>query len=318
VIGAYLGGKLGITGVYGPMIDLKGEAIGLGIILELPMVIVKVQRGGPSTGLPKKTEQADLLQAYYGRNGEAPLPIVSASTPSDCFNAAYEACRIALEHMTPVFLLSDGYIANGSEPWKFPKSADLPSITPKFVPTKTGEDAYLPYKRDENLVRDWAVPGMAGYEHRIGGLEKEVDTGNVSYDPDNHEKMVKIRAEKVAKIADSIPLQVVNNGAEKGDVLLLSWGSTYGVVKTAVKECNEKGLVVGHIHLTYLSPFPKNLGELLKNYTHIIVPEINNGQLVKIIRDEFLVDAKGLNKIKGIPFSTKEIVEAIEQKFELA
>ena len=318
VIGASFGGKLGITASSGPGIALKGEAIGLGIMLELPMVIVNVQRGGPSTGLPTKTEQADLLQAYYGRNGEAPLPIVSASTPSDCFNAAYEACRIALEHMTPVFLLSDGYIANGSEPWKFPKSTDLSSITPKFVPTKTGDDAYLPYKRDENLVRDWALPGMKGYEHRIGGLEKEIDTGNVSYDPENHEKMVKIRAEKIAKIADDIPLQKVNNGAEKGEVLMLSWGSTFGVVKTAVKQCNENGMAVGHIHLTYLSPFPKNLGDLLKNYTHIIVPEINNGQLVKIIRDQFLVDAKGLNKIKGIPFSTKEIVAAIEQKFELA
>tara|TARA_B110000046_G_scaffold112201_1_gene119371 strand:+ start:67078 stop:68922 length:1845 start_codon:yes stop_codon:yes gene_type:complete len=318
VIGAAFGGKLGITASSGPGIALKGEAIGLGIMLELPMVIVNVQRGGPSTGLPTKTEQADLLQAYYGRNGEAPMPIVSASTPSDCFNAAFEACRIALEHMTPVFLLSDGYIANGSEPWKFPTADELPSIRPKFVPVKTTDETYLPYKRDENLVRDWAIPGMKGYEHRIGGLEKEIDTGNVSYDPDNHEKMVKIREEKIAKIADNIPLQIVNNGAEKGDVLMLSWGSTYGVVKTAVKECNAKGMAVGHIHLTYLSPFPKNLGDLLKNYEHIIVPEINNGQLVKIIRDQFLVDAKGLNKIKGIPFSTKEIVEVIEQKFEVA
>lgn len=317
VIGASFGGKLGITASSGPGIALKGEAIGLGIMLELPMVIVNVQRGGPSTGLPTKTEQADLLQAFYGRNGEAPMPIISASTPSDCFNAAYEACRIAIEHMTPVFLLSDGYIANGSEPWKFPNSADLKPITPKFVGEKT-QEPYLPYKRDENLVRDWALPGMVGYEHRIGGLEKEVDTGNVSYDPDNHEKMVKIREEKIAKIADSIPLQEVNNGSEEGDVLLLSWGSTYGVVKTAVKQCNAEGLKVGHVHLTYLNPMPKNLGELLKKYKHIIVPEINNGQLVKIIRDLFLVDAQGLNKIKGIPFSTKEIVEAIQQKLEVA
>lgn len=317
VIGASFGGKLGVTASSGPGIALKGEAIGLGIMLELPMVIINVQRGGPSTGLPTKTEQADLLQAFYGRNGEAPMPIVSASTPSDCFNAAYEACRIAIEHMTPVFLLSDGYIANGSEPWKFPSSKDLTTISPKFVGEKT-EEAYLPYKRDKNLVRDWALPGTAGYEHRIGGLEKEIDTGNVSYDPENHEKMVKIREAKIAKIADSIPLQEVNNGTKEGDILLLSWGSTYGVVKTAVKQCNEEGLKVGHIHLTYLNPMPKNLGELLKNYKHIIVPEINNGQLVKIIRDLFLVDAQGLNKIKGIPFSTKEIVEAIQQKFEVA
>ncbi|MBL4708302.1 MAG: 2-oxoacid:acceptor oxidoreductase subunit alpha [Flavobacteriales bacterium] len=317
VIGASFGGKLGVTASSGPGIALKGEAIGLGIMLELPMVIVNVQRGGPSTGLPTKTEQADLLQAYYGRNGEAPMPIVSASTPSDCFNAAYEACRIAIEHMTPVFLLSDGYIANGSEPWKFPKSADLKPITPKFVGEKTDEQ-YLPYKRDENLVRDWALPGMSGYEHRIGGLEKEIDTGNVSYDPDNHETMVKIREAKIAKIADSIPLQEISNGAEEGDLLILSWGSTYGVVKTAVKQCNQDGLKVGHIHLTYLNPMPKNLGDLLKKYKHVIVPEINNGQLVKIIRDLFLIDAQGLNKIKGIPFSTKEIVEAIQQKFEVA
>jgi len=312
VIGASFGGKLGVTASSGPGIALKGEAIGLGIMLELPMVIVNVQRGGPSTGLPTKTEQADLLQALYGRNGEAPIPIVSASTPSDCFNAAYEACRIAIEHMTPVFLLSDGYIANGSEPWRFPKSSELRPIKPRFIQSKNG-DTYLPYKRDENLVRDWAIPGIPGLEHRIGGLEKEVDTGNVSYDPDNHEEMVKIREGKIQKIAETIPLQQINNGERSGEVLILAWGSTYGVIKTAVEDCLAKGIKVGHVHLNYLSPFPKNLGDIIQQFERIIIPEMNNGQLVKVIRDQFLIDAKGLNKIKGVPFTTKEIVDAIEQ-----
>lgn len=316
VIGASFGGKLGVTASSGPGIALKGEAIGLGVMLELPMLIINVQRGGPSTGLPTKTEQADLLQALYGRNGEAPMPIVSASSPSDCFSAVFEACRIAIEHMTPVFFLSDGYMANGSEPWSFPKGEDLKAIKPKMVDTKKG-GSYLPYERDENLVRDWALPGTAGFEHRIGGLEKEENTGNVSYDPENHQKMVKIREEKIQKIADSIPLQPINNGLESGEVLLLSWGSTYGVVKTAVKHCLKENVKVGHAHLRYLNPFPKNLGEIIKRYDRVIVPEMNNGQLVKIIRDQFLIDAQGLNKIKGVPFSTQEIVDAIMQKSEV-
>lgn len=311
VIGASFGGKLGITASSGPGIALKGEAIGLGVMLELPMVIINVQRGGPSTGLPTKTEQADLLQALYGRNGEAPMPIVSASTPSDCFEAAYEACRISIEHMTPVFFLSDGYIANGSEPWKFPNASALPAIKPRFVEPKTDE-TYLPYKRDENLVRDWATPGSAGYEHRIGGLEKEDETGNVSYDPENHEKMVKIREAKIQKIADFVPLQKINNGLERGEVLILSWGSTYGVIKTAVKECLSDDISIGHAHLRYLNPLPKNLKEIIDNFDTVIIPEMNNGQLIKIIRDKFLVDAKGLNKIKGVPFSTQEIVDSIK------
>lgn len=316
VIGASFGGKLGVTASSGPGIALKGEAMGLGVMLELPMVIINVQRGGPSTGLPTKTEQADLMQAIYGRNGEAPMPVIAAASPSDCFPMVYEACRISIEHMTPVMFLSDGYVANGSEPWRFPKADELASIKPRFI--KTGEEEYLPYKRDEMLVRDWAVPGTAGKEHRIGGLEKEDLTGNVSYDPENHEKMVKIRQAKVDKIADYIPLQKVNNGASSGDVLVLSWGSTYGVVKNAVKECVDEGLSVGHIHLRYLNPLPKNLGELLKGYKKIIVPEMNNGQLVKIIRDKFLVDAKAINKIKGIPFTTPEIVNAIKGEEVLA
>lgn len=312
VIGASFGGKLGVTASSGPGIALKGEAIGLGVMLELPMLIINVQRGGPSTGLPTKTEQADLLQALYGRNGEAPMPIVSASSPSDCFSAVFEACRIAIEHMTPVFFLSDGYIANGSEPWSFPKSENLSSITPRMVDTKKG-GSYLPYERDENLVREWALPGTAGFEHRIGGLEKEENTGNVSYDPENHQKMVKIREEKIQKIADSIPPQEVNNGVESGAVLVLSWGSTYGVVKTAIKHCLAQDLKVGHVHLRYLNPLPKNLGDILSRFDRILIPEMNNGQLIKIIRDKFLLDAQGLNKIKGIPFSTQEIVDAIIQ-----
>jgi len=315
VIGASFGGKLGVTASSGPGIALKGEAMGLGVMLELPMLIINVQRGGPSTGLPTKTEQADLLQAIYGRNGEAPMPVIAAASPSDCFNMVYEACRISIEHMTPVMFLTDGYIANGSEPWKFPNSNDLLEIKPKFA--AESNQNYLPYKRDEMLVREWAIPGMAGKEHRIGGLEKEIDTGNVSYDPENHEKMVKIRQAKVDKIAEDIPLQNINNGDEGGEVLVLSWGSTYGVIKNAVKECKEEGLSVGHVHLRYINPLPKNLGELIKVFKKVIVPEMNNGQLVKIIRDKFLVDAKAINKIKGIPFSTAEIVSAIKGEEEL-
>lgn len=315
VIGASFGGKLGVTASSGPGIALKGEAMGLGVMLELPMLIINVQRGGPSTGLPTKTEQADLLQAIYGRNGEAPMPVIAAASPSDCFNMVYEACRISIEHMTPVMFLTDGYIANGSEPWKFPNSNDLLEIKPKFA--AESNQNYLPYKRDEMLVREWAIPGMAGKEHRIGGLEKEIDTGNVSYDPENHEKMVKIRQAKVDKIAEDIPLQNINNGDEEGEVLVLSWGSTYGVIKNAVKECKEEGLSVGHVHLRYINPLPKNLGELIKGFKKVIVPEMNNGQLVKIIRDKFLVDAKAINKIKGIPFTTAEIVSAIKGEEEL-
>ena len=313
VIGASFGGQLGVTASSGPGIALKGEAIGLGIMLELPMVVINVQRGGPSTGLPTKTEQSDLLQAFYGRNGEAPMPIVSASSPSDCFASVFEACRIAIEHMTPVFFLSDGYIANGSEPWKFPKAEELKVIRSKTWDPKENE-TYQPYLRNLDLVRSWVSPGMKGGEHRIGGLEKEDVTGDVSYDPDNHEKMVEIRRDKVAKIADSIPLQQVDHGAESGDLLVLSWGSTFGVVKTAVKGACDQGMKVGHVHLKYLNPFPKNLQSLLKAYKKVIIPEMNQGQLLKIIRSEFLIDAKGLNKVKGIPFTAEEILKRIEEE----
>jgi 2-oxoglutarate ferredoxin oxidoreductase subunit alpha len=311
VIGAAFGGNLGVTASSGPGIALKGEALGLGMILELPMVIINVQRGGPSTGLPTKTEQADLLQAVYGRNGEAPIPVIAAQSPSDCFDAAYTACRIAIEHMTPVFFLSDGYIANGSEPWNFPEPKELTAIKPRIA---KGQPNYLPYKRDENLVRDWAIPGTKGLEHRIGGLEKEDETGNVSYDPENHEKMVKLRAEKIQRIANSIPDTGVQHGPSTGDVLVVGWGSTFGVIKTAVNECLEEGLQVSHLHLRSLFPFPNKLNEVLNQFKHILVPEMNHGQLVKMLRNEFLIDAIGINKIQGVPFSTQEIKSAILQK----
>jgi 2-oxoglutarate ferredoxin oxidoreductase subunit alpha len=303
-IGASFGGALGITATSGPGVALKGEAIGLAFMLELPLVIVNVQRGGPSTGLPTKTEQADLLQALYGRNGEAPVPVVAAATPSDCFEASLEACRIAIEHMTPVFFLSDGYIANGAEPWRFPQTKDLPKIHPQLAEANSD---YLPYKRDEKLVRKWAIPGTEGLEHRLGGLEKEHETGNVSYDSDNHEFMVHTRAEKVARIADSIPVQELDAGSQQAEILVLGWGSTYGAIKTAVKELLEDGCSVAHAHLRYICPFPKNLGELIKGYKHVLIPEINNGQLIKVIRDQYAINAMGLNKIKGIPFESREI-----------
>ena len=313
-IGAAYGGSLGITTSSGPGIALKAEAMGLAVMLEIPLIVINIQRGGPSTGLPTKTEQSDLLQACYGRNGECPMPIVSASTPGDCFSAIYEAARISVQHMTPVIFLSDGYIANGAEPWRFPKSADLPAIEVKFKTSlDEDEDQLMPYKRDEKLVRPWAIPGTPGLEHRIGGLEKEDGTGNVSYDPDNHQHMVKTRQAKVDKIADHIPLQTIDNGPEKGKVLVLGWGSTFGAIKSAVAELLAEGKSVAHAHLRYMRPFPKNLGEILRNYETVIVPEINNGQLIKIIRDVYFVDAKGYNKIMGIPITKTELVEELRK-----
>jgi 2-oxoglutarate ferredoxin oxidoreductase subunit alpha len=296
---------------------LKTEAMGLAVMLEIPLLIIDIQRGGPSTGLPTKTEQSDLLQAYYGRNGECPMPVISASTPSDCFEAVYEAVRIAIEHMTPVIFLSDGYIANGAEPWRFPKTADLKPINVTFrTGLNEGETKYLPYQRDEKLVRPWAVPGTPGLEHRIGGLEKEDITGNISYDPDNHQHMVKTREAKIDMIANYIPLQTLDSGPEEGDVLVVGWGSTYGAVKSAVMELQAQGKRVAHTHLRYLRPFPKNLGEMLGRYKHILVPEINNGQLIKILRDKYLIDAVGYNKIKGVPITRSELVTAIGQLLE--
>ena len=313
-IGASYGGALAVTTTSGPGIALKSEAMGLAVMLEIPLIICNIQRGGPSTGLPTKTEQSDLMQAYYGRNGDCPMPIVSASTPSDCFEAVYEAARISVQHMTPVIFLSDGYIANGAEPWKFPKSEDLPAITVKFKKELAeGETQLKPYQRDEKLARPWAIPGTPGLEHRIGGLEKQDITGNVSYDPDNHQHMVKTRQAKVDKIADYIPLQKLDSGPEKGKILILGWGSTYGSIKSACAELQQAGLSVSHAHLRYIRPFPKNLGDILKNFDKVIIPEINNGQLVKIIRDQYFVDAIPYNKIMGSPITKTELVAEIKK-----
>ena len=311
-IGAAYGGSLAVTTSSGPGIALKGEAMGLAVMLEIPLLIINIQRGGPSTGLPTKTEQSDLMQAYYGRNGECPMPIISASTPADCFDAVYEAARIAVQHMTPVMFLSDGYIANGAEPWRFPKSADLPEIKVNFKKgLDEGEEKLQPYKRDEKLARPWAIPGTPGLEHRIGGLEKQDITGNISYDADNHQHMVKTRQAKVDKIADYIPEQKLDSGAATGKVLVLGWGSTYGAIKSACAELQAQGKSVSHAHLRYIRPFPKNLGDILKSYDTVLVPEINNGQLIRIIRDLYFVDAKAYNKIKGVPITKGELIEVI-------
>ena len=320
-IGASFGGSLGVTGSSGPGVALKGEAIGLAVMFEIPLVIVNVQRGGPSTGLPTKTEQADLLQALYGRNGECPVVVLAACSPSDCFTMTYEACRIALEHMTPVIFLSDGYIANGSEPWRFPASADLKEIKVEFTKKKNAViqngvgpvEKFLPYKRDEKLSRPWAIPGTKGLEHRIGGIEKEHETGNISYDPENHEFMVKMRQAKVDKVADYIPLQTIDNGKAKGKLLVLGWGSTYGSIKTAVKEAIDQGMDVSHAHVHYMNPLPKNLGDIIKNFDKVLMPEMNNGQFIKVIRDKFLVNAIAFNKIKGVPFTSEEIKNKIDE-----
>ena len=313
-IGASYGGSFGITTTSGPGMALKAEAMGLAVMLEIPLLICNIQRGGPSTGLPTKTEQSDLLQAYYGRNGECPMPIVSASTPSDCFAAAYEAVRISVQHMTPVILLSDGYIANGAEPWKFPVADDLKPIEVNFkTQLWEGEDKFQPYLRNENLVRPWVIPGTPGLEHRIGGLEKQNITGNISYDADNHQLMVKIRQEKVDRIAYNIPKQALDSGNEKGKILVLGWGSTYGAIKSACLDLQQQGVSISHAHLRYVRPFPENLGDIIKNFDQVLIPELNNGQLIKIIRDVYMVDAKGYNKIMGVPFTKTELVECIKE-----
>ena len=313
-IGAAYGGSLGVTTTSGPGMALKAEAMGLAVMLEIPLLICDVQRGGPSTGLPTKTEQSDLLQAYYGRNGECPMPIVSASTPADCFEAVYEAVRIAVQHMTPVIFLSDGYIANGAEPWKFPQSDQLPAIPVKFkTELGHGEEKLQPYLRDEKLARPWAIPGTPGLEHRIGGLEKQNITGNVNYEPENHQLMVKIRQEKVDKIAEYISEQKLDSGPEKGKILVLGWGSTYGAIKSAVSELQAKGHAISHAHLRHIRPFPKNLGDILRNFETVLIPEINNGQLIRIIRDLYFIDAKGYNKIMGIPITKTELVMKLEE-----
>ncbi len=309
-IGASFGGALATTTTSGPGVALKTEAMGLAVMVELPLVIVNVQRGGPSTGLPTKTEQADLLQALYGRNGEASIPVVAASTPGDCFFAAFEASRIALKYMTPVILLTDGYLANGSEPWMIPSMGSLPDIS---VPFRTEKDGFLPYSRDEKtLTRPWAIPGTPGLEHRIGGLEKAHLTGNVSYDPKNHEFMVRLRTEKVERIADDIPDAVVE-GAPTGDVLVVGWGGTYGAIKSAVTKMQARGQKVSQMHVKHLNPMPKNVGDVLKNFRHVLVPELNLGQLLKVLRSKYLVPAVGLDKIQGLPFRSIEIETKIEE-----
>ncbi len=315
-IGASYGGLLGVTATSGPGMALKSEAMGLAVMLEIPLLICDIQRGGPSTGLPTKTEQSDLLQAYYGRNGECPMPVVAASTPADCFDAVYEAVRIAVQHMTPVIFLSDGYIANGAEPWRYPQVKDLPEIKVRFkTKLEDGEEKLMPYQRDENLVRPWAIPGSAGLEHRIGGLEKQNITGNVNYEPENHQLMVKIRQEKIDRIADHIPEQKLDSGAEKGKILVLGWGSTYGAIKSAVAELQARGESVSHAHLRYVRPFPRNLGDMIKNFEQVLIPEINNGQLIRIIRDQYMIDAKGFHKIMGVPITKTELVMKLEEMF---
>jgi 2-oxoglutarate/2-oxoacid ferredoxin oxidoreductase subunit alpha len=309
-IGASWGGALGVTTTSGPGVALKGEGIGLAIMLELPLIIVDVQRGGPSTGLPTKTEQSDLLQAVYGRNGDAPLVVLAAATPGDCFDMAIEAARIAIKYMTPVMLLTDGYLANGAEPWKIPSFADLPKIPVSF-PSERPE-GFHPYLRDpETLARPWAIPGTPGLEHRIGGLEKGYDTGNISYDPDNHHKMTKTRAAKVAGVADDLPEQPMEVGDETGDLLVVGWGSTYGAITMAVRRARAAGHSVSQVHIRHLFPFPRKLGQILGGFKKVIVPEMNNGMLVKLLRSEFLVDAIGINKIAGQPFKVSEIERAI-------
>ena len=311
ILGAAFTGNLGITATSGPGIALKGEAMGLAVMAELPIVIINVQRGGPSTGLPTKTEQSDLMQAMYGRNGEAPIPVLASSTPGDCFFAAYEACRIAVKYMTPVILLTDGYLANGSEPWQVPKVDDLPDFEVSFADESNLADGqFLAYSRDKKtLARPWAIPGTPSLEHRIGGIETEDLTGNVSYDPDNHQYMVETRAKKVEAITNEIgPSEVFGN--KSGDLLILSWGGTKGACRSATEALKADGKKVSHLHLRWINPFPKDLGENLIKFKNILIPEINYGQLIKIIRAEFLVDAKGLNQVRGKPISSLDIQDA--------
>jgi 2-oxoglutarate ferredoxin oxidoreductase subunit alpha len=306
-IGASFTGHLAITTTSGPGLALKTEAIGLAVMTELPLVIIDVQRGGPSTGLPTKTEQADLLQAMYGRNGEAPVCVLAARTPRDCFYMAIEASRIALKYMTPVILLTDGYLANGSEPWRVPHTSEIPDFPVKF---RTETEGFHPYLRDKNLARPWAIPGTPGLEHRIGGLEKSDIYGNVSYDPENHDKMVKLRTEKVNKIANDIPDLKVD-GDENGDLLVLGWGSTYGSIKDAVIKARHSGLTLSQAHLRYLNPFPKNTESVLKNFKKILIPEINLGQLARLIRSEYLIPVEQLNLVRGLPLKVNDILEKI-------
>ena len=315
-LGASFGGALGVTATSGPGLALKGETLGLAVMTELPLVVVDVQRAGPSTGMPTKTEQSDLMMALYGRHGEAPMPVLAARTPADCFEAAFEAARIAVQHTTPVLLLSDGYLGNGSEPWKLPDASALPTITVEAVTRETAplseDGAFLPYARDpETLARPRALPGTPGLEHRIGGLEKDARSGGVSYDPANHQAMTDIRAEKVERVRQSIgPVTV--EGDAGGDVLIVGWGSTYGAIRLAATRLRNRGVRVGHAHLRWINPLPDGLAEALAAFDHVLVPELNGGQLVRVLRDRFLVDARSLSKVQGLPFKAREIEEAVE------
>jgi 2-oxoglutarate ferredoxin oxidoreductase subunit alpha len=312
-IGAAYTGALGITTTSGPGMALKTEALGLAVAVELPLVICDIQRGGPSTGLPTKTEQADLLQALFGRNSEAPIPVVAPSSPGDCFWVALEASRIAIKYMVPVIILSDGYLANGAEPWKIPDVSELPEIPVHF---ETNTEDFHPYRRNPTtLARPWAIPGTPGLEHRVGGIEKQDVTGNINYDPLNHERMVRLRAAKVEAVADDIP-DAVPAGDQSGDLLIVAWGSTHGPITAALKTARDKGQSVGHVHLRHLNPLPKNLGDVLKRYKHVLVPEMNMGQLVMILRAKYLVDAQGYNKIQGKPFKQSEIEQKIDEILE--
>jgi 2-oxoglutarate/2-oxoacid ferredoxin oxidoreductase subunit alpha len=316
-LGAAYAGSLGITTTSGPGIDLKAETVGLAVSLELPLLVIDIQRGGPSTGLPTKTEQADLLQALFGRHGEAPVPIVAPSTPGDCFYIAIEAARLAVKYRTPVFILSDGYLANGAEPWPVPEVDELPDISVPFATetnhvTADGTAEFWPYLRDpDTFARPWAIPGTPGLTHRIGGLEKADGSGDVSYDPVNHERMSHLRAAKVAGIAADIPDIVVDDPDGGADVLVLGWGSTYGAIQAGARRVRAQGRQVAHAHLRHLNPFPRNLGDIVRSYRHVLVPEMNLGQLVRLIRADFLVDAKGLSKMRGKPFRAEEIEDAI-------
>lgn len=310
-LGAAFGGALGVTGTSGPGMDLKEETIGLAVMLELPLVIVDVQRAGPSTGLPTKTEQSDLLMALFGRHGESPLPVIAASTPSDCFEMAYEAARIAVTYRTPVILLSDTFLGNSSEPWRLPDTDALAPIDPDFITGVAEGEVFHPYQRGENLSRPWALPGTPGLRHRIGGLEKEDVTGDISYDPANHQRMTDIRQARIDKIVDDIPALEVEDPDGDAQLLILGWGSTYGAIRAAARRCRREGLKVATAHLRYLNPWPGNLGDVVRGYDRVLIPEVNTGQLRKLIRGEFLVDAVGFNKVQGLPIFADELADEV-------
>jgi 2-oxoglutarate ferredoxin oxidoreductase subunit alpha len=311
-LGASFGGSLGVTTTSGPGVDLKAEGVGLGIMLELPLIVVDVQRAGPSTGMPTKTEQADLLLAMFGRHGEAPAPVIAPQSPADCFDAAIEAVRIATTYRTPVYLLSDAYLANGSEPWLIPDVTKLPEFKVEFAKAPPEGETFLPYSRDpETLARPWAIPGTAGLEHRIGGIEKADGTGSISYDPANHDKMVRLRQAKIDGIAASIPALEVDDPGDDGDVLVLGWGSTYGPIAAAVRSARADGLKVARAHLRHLNPLPANTGDVLKRYDKVLVPEMNLGQLAMLLRAKFLVDIVSYNQVRGLPFRSEDLLEAI-------